>query len=121
MLPGYRMIDLSVPLEHASASEPLPAQIRYSRHDSEGLQQMRHFLGVKPEDLVYSNGLGWEDEYDRYFDEDVQVTRKSSSKMAKVKDAATHSVEKTKSAATKVKSGTSSSLRWIKEKVHRRS
>ena len=59
MLPGYRLIDLSVPLEHGSASEPLPARIRYARHDGEGLQQMRQFLGVRPEDLVYSNGLGW--------------------------------------------------------------
>jgi kynurenine formamidase len=59
MLPGYRMIDLSVPLEHQAASEPLPAQIRYIRHDGEGLQQMQHFFGVKSEDLVYSNGLGW--------------------------------------------------------------
>jgi kynurenine formamidase len=59
MLPGYRLIDLSVPLEHRAASEPLPAQIRYDRHDGEGLQQMRQLLGVRPEDLVYSNGLGW--------------------------------------------------------------
>jgi kynurenine formamidase len=59
LLPGYQLIDLSVPLEHRAASEPLPAQIRYARHDGDGLQQMRHFLGVKPEDLIYSNGLGW--------------------------------------------------------------
>jgi kynurenine formamidase len=59
MLGKFRLIDLSVPLEHASASEPMPAAIRYARHHGEGLQQMRHFLGVKPEDLVYSNGLGW--------------------------------------------------------------
>jgi len=59
MLGKFRLIDLSVPLEHQAASEPLPAQIRYARHDGEGLQQMRHFFGVKPEDLIYSNGLGW--------------------------------------------------------------
>lgn len=59
MLPGYRLIDLSVPLEDNSASEPMPAQIRYARHDREGLQQMRQLLGVRPEHLVYSNGLGW--------------------------------------------------------------
>ena len=59
MLPGYRLIDLSVPLEHQSASEPLPAQVRYARHDGDGLRQMQHFLGVRPEDLVYSGGLGW--------------------------------------------------------------
>jgi kynurenine formamidase len=59
MLPGHRLVDLSVPLEHGAASEPLPAQIRYIRHDTEGLQQMQHFFGVKPEDLVWSNGQGW--------------------------------------------------------------
>jgi kynurenine formamidase len=59
MLGAFRIIDLSVPLEHRSASEPLPAQVRYARHDGEGLQQMRQFLGVRPEDLVWSNGLGW--------------------------------------------------------------
>src|SRR5215471_15246727 len=59
MLSKFRLIDLSVPLEHQAASEPLPARIRYARHDGEGLQQMRQFLGVKPEDLVYSNGQGW--------------------------------------------------------------
>jgi kynurenine formamidase len=59
MLPGYRLIDLSVPLEHGAASEPLPAQIRYIRHDGEGLQQMQDFFGVRPEDLVWSNGQGW--------------------------------------------------------------
>jgi kynurenine formamidase len=59
MLPGYRLIDLSVPLEHRAASEPLPAQIRYLRHDGEGLKQMQQFLGVRPTDLVWSNGLGW--------------------------------------------------------------
>lgn len=73
-----------------------------------------------------SNGLGWADQYDKHFDEDVQGTQggRKNSKIARVKEAATHSVEKTKSAATvsaqKVKSSTSSSLRWIKEKVHRK-
>jgi kynurenine formamidase len=59
MLGNVRLIDLSVPLEHRAASEPLPAQIRYVRHDGEGLRQRQQFLGVRPEDLVYSNGLGW--------------------------------------------------------------
>ena len=59
MMPGFRLIDLSVPLEHRAVSEPLPAQIRYVRHDGEGLQQMQQFFGVRPENLVYSNGLGW--------------------------------------------------------------
>jgi kynurenine formamidase len=56
---GIRLIDLSVPLEDDAVSEPLPAKIRYVRHDGEGLRQMQHFLGVRPEDLVWSNGLGW--------------------------------------------------------------
>jgi kynurenine formamidase len=54
-----RLIDLSVPLENNSSSEPLPAKIHYVRHEAEGLQQMQRFLGVKPEDLVWSGGLGW--------------------------------------------------------------
>jgi kynurenine formamidase len=56
---NYRIIDLSVPLEHEAASEPLPARIHYVRHDGEGLQQMQRFLGVRPEDLVWSSGKGW--------------------------------------------------------------
>lgn len=59
MLDGFEIIDLSVPLEHAAASEPLPAQIRYIDHAGEGLAQMRQFFGVEPADLVWSDGLGW--------------------------------------------------------------
>jgi kynurenine formamidase len=59
MFNNVRLIDLSVSLEHQSASEPAPAQIRYARHDSEGLRQMQQWLGVKPEDLTWSGGLGW--------------------------------------------------------------
>jgi kynurenine formamidase len=59
MIGKFRLIDLSVPLEHQAPSEPLPARIHYVRHGGEGLQQMRHFFGVKPQDLVYSSGLGW--------------------------------------------------------------
>jgi kynurenine formamidase len=55
----FRLIDLSVPLEHQVVSEPLPADIHYVRHDGDGLRQMQQFFGVKPEDLVYSQGLGW--------------------------------------------------------------
>ena len=56
---GMRLIDLSVPLEHLSTSEPLPARIHYVRHDGEGLAQMQQFFGVGPADLVYSGGQGW--------------------------------------------------------------
>jgi kynurenine formamidase len=55
----FRLIDLSVPLQHEAASEPMPARIHYVRHDTEGLDQMRQFFGVKAEDLVWSGGLGW--------------------------------------------------------------
>ena len=54
-----RIIDLSVPLEHLAPSEPMPAEIQYVTHDAEGRQQMELFFGVRPEDLVYSGGLGW--------------------------------------------------------------
>jgi kynurenine formamidase len=59
MFERVRLIDLSVPLEDRAVSEPLPAEIHYCTHDGEGLQQMRQFFGVRPEDLVYSGGLGW--------------------------------------------------------------
>src|SRR5690349_10756771 len=59
MLNKLRLIDLSVPLENLAASEPMPAQIHYVRHEDEGLEQMRRFFGVRPEDLVYSDGKGW--------------------------------------------------------------
>ncbi len=59
MLDRFRLIDLSVPLEADAPHEPLPARIRYARHEGEGLAQMRQLLGVRPEDLVYSGGLGW--------------------------------------------------------------
>jgi kynurenine formamidase len=59
-MPGkMRLIDLSVPLQDGAVSEPLPPQIRYATHDGEGLRQMQQLLGVRPEDLVYSGGLGW--------------------------------------------------------------
>lgn len=63
MFPDFEIIDLSVPLEHQAVSEPLPASIHYVEHAGEGLQQMQHFFGVRPEDLMYSNGQGWAVEY----------------------------------------------------------
>jgi kynurenine formamidase len=59
MLDRLRLIDLSVPLEDNAVSEPMPARIHYVTHADEGLAQMRQFFGVRPEDLVYSGGLGW--------------------------------------------------------------
>lgn len=59
MLKKLRIIDLSVPLENAAVSEPMPPRIRYVTHEAEGLQQMQQFFGVKKEDLIYSSGLGW--------------------------------------------------------------
>ena len=58
-LEGMRIIDLSVPLEDGGVSEPMPAKIDYVTHAEEGLEQMRSFFGVAPEDLVYSDGQGW--------------------------------------------------------------
>src|SRR6266404_7646798 len=54
-----RLIDLSVPLQHESPSEPIPASIRYFTHEAEGLVQMQSAFGIKPEDLVWSGGRGW--------------------------------------------------------------
>src|SRR5262249_12875889 len=59
MLGKVRLIDLSVPLEDNAAHEPIPARISYATHEGQGLQQIRQLLGVRPEDLVYSHGLGW--------------------------------------------------------------
>jgi kynurenine formamidase len=59
MFDTLRLIDLSVPLEDSAVSEPLPPRLRYVTHEAEGLAQMRQFLGVRPEDLVLSGGLGW--------------------------------------------------------------
>jgi kynurenine formamidase len=59
MLPNLRLIDLSVPLENNAVSEPIPASINYITHADEGLKQMVRSFGVKPEDLVYSDGHGW--------------------------------------------------------------
>ena len=56
---GFRLIDLSLPIEHEAISEPMPARIRYITHDGEGLEQMQQLFGVKKEDLVWSGGLGW--------------------------------------------------------------
>ena len=58
MFPNFRLIDLSVPLEHEAASEPMPAKIHYVRHESEGLEQMQRFFGVNTDDLAYSQGQG---------------------------------------------------------------
>ncbi len=58
-LSRLRIIDLSVPLEHAAVSEPMPARIHYVKHGDEGLAQMKQFFGVSAGDLVYSSGEGW--------------------------------------------------------------
>jgi kynurenine formamidase len=59
MVGRFSIIDLSVPLEHMAASEPMPARIKYIDHAGEGLQQMQQFFGIRPEDLVWSEGKGW--------------------------------------------------------------
>jgi len=55
----WRIVDLSVPLEHGAASEPMPAEIHYVTHDAEGKRQIQQFLGVDPRHLIYSDGEGW--------------------------------------------------------------
>jgi len=59
MFGKVQIIDLSVPLAHQAASEPMPASLHYVRHDAEGRDQLCQTFGVKPEDLVYSGGQGW--------------------------------------------------------------
>ncbi len=59
MFHDVRLIDLSVPLEDAAVSEPLPPKVRYVTHGGEGLAQMQQFFGVEPGDLVWSSGQGW--------------------------------------------------------------
>jgi kynurenine formamidase len=59
MFGPLHIIDLSVPLETDAISEPMPAKIRYITHEAEGRQQMQQFFGLAPEDLVWSQGLGW--------------------------------------------------------------
>lgn len=58
MIEPFDLIDLSVPLEHQSASEPVPGSIHYVKHEDEGLKQMQNFFGITPEDLVWSQGQG---------------------------------------------------------------
>ncbi len=59
LLGSHRLIDLSVPLAHQAPSEPMPADIHYVTHDAEGRAQMERAFGIRPEDLVYSEGQGW--------------------------------------------------------------
>ncbi len=59
MFDKMRLIDLSVPLESGAVHEPIPAQITYATHEGQGLQQMQHAFGVRPEELTYSGGRGW--------------------------------------------------------------
>lgn len=59
MFHNVRLIDLSVPLAHHAPGEPMPPEVHYSTHEGAGLEQMQHVLGVRPEDLAWSGGLGW--------------------------------------------------------------
>ena len=60
-IPGgrFRLVDLSVPLEDRSPSEPIPAKIHYVDHQGEGREQLCRYLGVRASDLIYSQGEGW--------------------------------------------------------------
>lgn len=54
----FKLIDLSVPIEHDSSSEPWPAKFSYLDHRT-GANEMGSKLGVEQKDFVFSNGLGW--------------------------------------------------------------
>lgn len=50
MLGKFRLIDLSVPLEHQASSEPVPAQIRYLQRTGDGrFIWPAHFAGIERE------------------------------------------------------------------------
>jgi len=53
----YRLIDLSVPIEHNSPSESNPPKIKYVSHEH-GAQQMKLLFGADPSEFP-SNGAGW--------------------------------------------------------------
>lgn len=55
----FRMIDLSVALEHDATGERVKPKIEYLTHAGDGLQSMMRTFGAKPQDLVYSQGHGW--------------------------------------------------------------
>jgi kynurenine formamidase len=57
-----RLIDLSVTIEHDAVSELVPPKIDVRDHDAGGLEVFRTAFGARPEDLVYSGGLGPRDE-----------------------------------------------------------
>ncbi|HHY65661.1 MAG TPA: cyclase family protein [Alicyclobacillus sp.] len=53
-----KLIDLSVAIEHNAPHEPWKPQIHQLEHDKEGLEWIYKEFGAKPQDLVWSNGLG---------------------------------------------------------------
>jgi kynurenine formamidase len=57
-----RLIDLSVTIEQDAVSELFPPKIDVREHDGAGLEIFKDAFGVRPEDLVYSAGLGPRDE-----------------------------------------------------------
>ncbi len=90
---------------------------------------------VTPFERQESNGLGWADQWDYKFNDEVarkenreKQKEDNKQKMAeynkKVKAVASSGMEKTKTVVTvgaqKVMSGTTTSFRWIKEKVQKK-
>lgn len=55
----FRMVDLSVSLEHDAPGEWTKPKIEYVTHGAGGLSGMMETFGAKPEHFVYSNGHGW--------------------------------------------------------------
>jgi len=90
---------------------------------------------VTPFERQESNGLGWADQWDYKFNDEVarkenreKQKEDNKQKLAeynkKVKAVASNGMEKTKAAVTvgaqKVMSGTTTSFRWLKEKVQKK-
>lgn len=56
-MPKYRLIDLSVPIEHNSPSESRPPKIKYISHE-QGAEEMKRIFGAEPSEFP-SKGTGW--------------------------------------------------------------
>jgi kynurenine formamidase len=53
-----QIVDLSVGIIPDAPHEPWKPSVRYLTHDGEGLEWIKSTFGAKPEDLVWSGGLG---------------------------------------------------------------
>ena len=53
-----KIVDLSIGIIPNAPHEPWKPSVRYLTHDGEGLEWIKSTFGAKPEDLVWSGGLG---------------------------------------------------------------